>query len=50
MNEETTVPMDREEEAEFRTAAESKLWDRYGLYVDFNDDQYTKSYDEWLNS
>ena len=50
MNEETTIPMTREESREFIDATEVRLMDRYEIYLSFTSDNPVKDYDEWLDS
>lgn len=51
INEETTVPMTREEMRDYAEAlGAGTLQDRYRNYLAFTDDAYPKTFDEFLNS
>lgn len=48
--EETTVPMTREEMREYAVAlGAGTLEDRYRIYLEFTDETYPKTFDEWLD-
>ena len=50
-NEDTTIPMTREEMREYAEAlGAGSLQDRYRNYLAFTDAKYPKTFDEWLDS
>lgn len=52
-DEETTIPLSKEEQAEYDERLQAgRLDDRYSIYLEMmkGSGQYIKTYDEWLDS